>query len=203
MNAFKTLLAVSVLAAAGAANAATVATFDATQTATSIVYHPAGDLQLVQPGNPNSGTGSASLDGSGILSITIPSFHLITLLGTDSFTANSVSINGTWDGTTFAASSASAQYTSCVNGPTDGSNNTCSSVILNNPLAFTASGTATLAGGTLTIISTAAADPDSTTTYAIALTNGQAVPSVPVPAAAWLFGSGLLGLAGTARRRIA
>jgi len=26
-------------------------------------------------------------------------------------------------------------------------------------------------------------------------------PTVPVPAAAWLFGSGLLGLAGTARRR--
>jgi hypothetical protein len=29
----------------------------------------------------------------------------------------------------------------------------------------------------------------------------QSAPTVPVPAAAWLFGSGLLGLAGTARRR--
>jgi hypothetical protein len=29
----------------------------------------------------------------------------------------------------------------------------------------------------------------------------QQTPTVPVPAAAWLFGSGLLGLAGAARRR--
>jgi hypothetical protein len=203
MNALKTLLAVSVLAGAGAANAAAVATFDATQTATSIVYHPAGDLQLILPGNPNSGAGTASLDDSGLLSVTIPSFHLITALGTDSFTGNSISINGSWDGTTFSAASASAQYTSCANGPTDGTNFTCSSVVLNSPLAFTASGTATLAGGLFTIVSTAAADPASTTTYEIALTNGVPVPSIPVPAAAWLFGSGLLGLAGTARRRSA
>jgi hypothetical protein len=32
--------------------------------------------------------------------------------------------------------------------------------------------------------------------------SGTVVPSVPVPAAAWLFGSGLLGLAATARRRV-
>ncbi|MFT3931295.1 MAG: VPLPA-CTERM sorting domain-containing protein [Spongiibacteraceae bacterium] len=31
--------------------------------------------------------------------------------------------------------------------------------------------------------------------------HAQPTPEVPVPAAAWLFGSGLLGLAGTARRR--
>ncbi len=31
--------------------------------------------------------------------------------------------------------------------------------------------------------------------------SAQQAPAVPVPAAAWLFGSGLLGLAGTARRR--
>jgi len=29
----------------------------------------------------------------------------------------------------------------------------------------------------------------------------QVVPAVPVPAAVWLFGSGLLGLVGVARRR--
>ncbi|MFT3931188.1 MAG: VPLPA-CTERM sorting domain-containing protein [Spongiibacteraceae bacterium] len=34
-----------------------------------------------------------------------------------------------------------------------------------------------------------------------AFTNVQLAPAVPVPAAAWLFGSGLLGLAGTARKR--
>jgi hypothetical protein len=32
-------------------------------------------------------------------------------------------------------------------------------------------------------------------------TTGLALTTVPVPAAAWLFGSGLLGLAGIARRR--
>ncbi len=31
-------------------------------------------------------------------------------------------------------------------------------------------------------------------------TAGRALTSVPVPAAAWLFGSGLIGLAGMARR---
>jgi hypothetical protein len=33
------------------------------------------------------------------------------------------------------------------------------------------------------------------------VTNGRDTPEVPVPAAAWLMGSGLLGLAGVARRR--
>ena len=32
-------------------------------------------------------------------------------------------------------------------------------------------------------------------------TTGLAVTSVPVPAAVWLFGSGLVGLAGVVRRR--
>jgi len=45
----------------------------------------------------------------------------------------------------------------------------------------TALGTATLANGTLTL--------------------GTATPTVPVPAAAWLFGSALVGLTGVARRR--
>ncbi len=39
-------------------------------------------------------------------------------------------------------------------------------------------------------------------TFAPTLTDTTPPPSVPVPAAAWLFGSGLLGLAGTARRRV-
>ena len=38
--------------------------------------------------------------------------------------------------------------------------------------------------------------------YALAIRPGQ-VAAVPVPAAAWLFGSGLLGLVGIARRRLA
>jgi hypothetical protein len=38
--------------------------------------------------------------------------------------------------------------------------------------------------------------------YALAVRPGQ-VAAVPVPAAAWLFGSGLLGLVGVARRRLA
>lgn len=35
----------------------------------------------------------------------------------------------------------------------------------------------------------------------LALTNCDSVPSIPVPAAVWLFGSGLLGLIGIARRK--
>lgn len=50
----------------------------------------------------------------------------------------------------------------------------------------------------ITLVTTErSAQGNATTTYTIA----QATPEVPLPAAAWLFGSGLLGLAGTARRR--
>lgn len=49
-----------------------------------------------------------------------------------------------------------------------------------------------------------ATDGSTTTVYVpvpLQVTLHSQTPAVPVPAAAWLFGSGLLGLAGTARRR--
>ena len=41
---------------------------------------------------------------------------------------------------------------------------------------------------------------DSPTSYSMTITS-TGIPAVPVPAAVWLFGSGLIGLAGVARRK--
>ena len=43
--------------------------------------------------------------------------------------------------------------------------------------------------------------PDCTWDYTIRITIEDSAPPVPVPAAVWLFGSGLLGLIGVARRK--
>jgi len=50
---------------------------------------------------------------------------------------------------------------------------------------------------TLTFGDTAGADPLSLNSWGLDITTSV----VPVPAAAWLFGSGLLGLVGVARRK--
>lgn len=194
MNAFKTLLGVSVLAAAGAANAATVATFNVAETGTSVIYLPGvADLQLIDPAQPHTGVGTATLDSSGSVTIDISSYHLITALGTDSFTSSTFVFPGV------PAAGGSETVNSCIEGPNDGTNFTCSSVVLHvaNPVDFS-TGSVTLAGGSIDIQET---NSTSVSTYHFDLT--PTAPTVPVPAAAWLFGSGLLGLAGTARRRSA
>ena len=57
--------------------------------------------------------------------------------------------------------------------------------------------------GTLTGVSKAGASiTSSVTTYKWNLSGATVPAAVPVPAAAWLFGSGLLGMAGVARRRV-
>jgi hypothetical protein len=39
--------------------------------------------------------------------------------------------------------------------------------------------------------------------YTLTLWGSNGGPAVPIPAAAWLFGSGVIGLAGLARRKMA
>jgi hypothetical protein len=70
-------------------------------------------------------------------------------------------------------------------------------------LSFGMSGLDTSAGHTLTFIIADTSDPLLDTTVYLASLRGTEVPvppEVPVPAAVWLFGSGLAGLIGVARR---
>ena len=194
MKTFKSLLAVSVLSVAGTAGAATVGTFDVAQTITSVMY--GGSELLIQ----GSGVGSAVLDDSGFLDITITAGRTETQL-TDTTTASIAHILGSWDGSTFTSnlSGSTSTITSCTNNggkPING----CSSITLNSPQPFDSlSGSITLAGGT---VNTAQTNSGATTSGYFTLTGTTTPPpQVPIPAAAWLFGSGLLGLAGTARRR--
>lgn len=188
MNTLKTLLAVSVLTAAGAAGATTVATYDVSQTVTSVIY--AGSDLLVA----GSGTGTATLDDSGFLDMTITGTTQTTL--TNTTTVSESHILGSYSAGTFTAatSGSTSTITSCANN--GGLLNGCSSIVLNTPGSFdSVSGTVTVSGGS-TNLASSQTNSGATTSATYTLT-----PTVPLPAAAWLFGSGIMGLAGAARRR--
>jgi hypothetical protein len=215
MKAMKSMIALSVMAAAGGANAATVATYDVALAPVDIIYNfpqstdtiggtvtPAhtGDI-LLHSAPSLGGVGTAVLDDSGTLTIT-GSSRSTTLLGTDTALASVYTINGSLVGGTFTASgTGSFRYTAC----TDYATVTCDRVPLNVNIPIipgttgSVSGSTTLTGGSF--IATSISDT-STKHDSFVLSNGVAVPpAVPVPAAAWLFGSGLFSLLGAARRR--
>lgn len=190
----KSLLAASVIAAfgTGAANAATVATFNVNQNVDSILY--LGMFQLVDAGLPHSGTGTGTLDSDGSISLDT-TLHLQTTFGTDSITGSTYSIPS------MGGSDASAHTYSCTPGPLDAMN-TCASVIANPNYSGGVSGGGLPdgMGDVFTVVFDGGA-AGSKTDYSFTLTSWTPAAAVPVPAAAWLFGSGLLGLAGAARRR--
>lgn len=199
MNAIKkSLVTVSALAAfgAGAANATTVATFDVFQYVDSVMYMGMDIVNEPMMGGPvptanRSGTGTGVLDSSGAVTLD-SNLHLITLFGTDSFT------EALYGMPALPTSAATATLLSCTNGPFDGTNNTCSAA----PVLQTggvASATGALGNGT--VIHLSFGDSLASTDYSFTISNYQTAAAVPVPAAAWLFGSGVLGLAGAARRR--
>jgi len=114
---------------------------------------------------------------------------------------------GSWDAGTLTYTLSGAQLTGGVQPLASGDPTAVAALggFANNPLAFSLS--LTFSDASLTSFTGTAhgldfiTDPDlaelvdhQDTTYTFSGT-------VPVPAAAWLFGSGLLGLAGTARRR--
>lgn len=98
---------------------------------------------------------------------------------------------------------------SCANGATSIVGKVCTAFSSASPswegltLDFVFASDYSTFSGTLTGTDTSGSGLSSNTTtinWQIAGTN-TATPEVPVPAAAWLFGSGLVGLAATARRR--
>jgi hypothetical protein len=203
----KTLLAASMFAAATGANAATVATYNVAVTPIDIIYHyppqcttdklpasaactPAHDGDILNAA-ASGGSGTAVLDDAGTLTMTLLT-NTVSILGTNSTIGQTVKFTGAWNGTTFTAASGTGTYTSCVD---NAALITCDKIALayGFPIPFAAaSGSATTASG---LFNTTASSNTSNQHTSYALT------AVPVPAAAWLFGSGLLGLAGTARRR--
>lgn len=99
---------------------------------------------------------------------------------------------------------------SCANGQTSIVGKVCTSFATATPsweglaLDFVFSADHSSFTGTLTGTDTSGSGASRNTTsinWQIAGT-GESTPEVPVPAAAWLFGSGLVGLAGVARRRM-
>ncbi len=207
MNAIKILLAVSaVVAAASSANAA-IYTFSVSK-----------NQPLATSGftGSNSGTGTASLDTvTGVLDIVIsPTTYAIydpydmahAFLGSGTYTEHDI-FNGTLTGSAFAWTSASTTGSDCTASGFFGTNicigvangtgtNTKTSAFTpnENPITFNF-------GSVTTFTNTQTAFDGELQVATYLLTN--TTPAVPVPAAAWLFGSGLLGLAGVARRRAA
>ncbi|HSB94978.1 MAG TPA: VPLPA-CTERM sorting domain-containing protein [Spongiibacteraceae bacterium] len=98
----------------------------------------------------------------------------------------------------------------CKNGGTFLGQNACSSATAASPawegltFSFVFSADKSTFTGALTGTDKSGSGTTANTTTINWQVSGNApppAPTVPVPAAAWLFGSGLLGLAGTARRR--
>lgn len=207
MKTIKTLLAVGVLAAAGAANA-TVWNINATG---SRNYHDSGDLSVVYAGTWDDVANAGSWVGTA--GITSP----FALSGTynQTFTMNEATGAGVIQPLTGCTDSASGAVCAGFSGVFVGA-------VRNNSSAFdqyaaikpTATGTAFVpADGGNYVWSFYVKDPskatvdaegntsDYWTKYDLNVTLHSQAPAVPVPAAAWLFGSGILGLAGAARRR--
>jgi hypothetical protein len=189
MKTMQTLLAVTILSVAGAASAATVTNYTASS-ATTITGATSGS---------GSASGTASLDDSGVLTLLLDG---TTVTGfTDTTNGSTATFNGTYSGGMFTASSGSSVITSCTNNGAiiDGCSSPSFAGVGGVSTFLTLNGSVDGTGGVINI--TASSNGASIST-AYTLSGGTPVtPAVPLPAAAWLFGSGIMGLAGAARRR--
>jgi hypothetical protein len=186
MNAMKTLLAVSVLAATASAQAAVY-----NVTGTTTAWATSGATTTYPSGVP---TFSGTLDDStNAYSFNYATFTAHVDVGGGYYTADVTTTGQQLSGTGTGVVTRTAASVNCV-----GAAIICGSVpntAINGTLAYSVS--AGVVTGTLSTSQKTAGGP-STATYSF---SGSAAPAVPVPAAAWLFGSGLVGLAGAARRR--
>lgn len=194
MKKLVTTLALSAMATIS--NAAVVATFDVSQSGLVTDPQAAGTI---------TGTGTATLDDSGIFTMESSSTTDLLIYGSVQGVATldaSTIVNGSLSGSSFSVTSGTQTVTACTEGVNGGL--ICGGAPVGdelpfafdqNPLVFDLS-----AVGAITELTTNAADPGNASTYSFTVTSIVA-PEVPVPAAAWLFGSALLGLAGVGRRR--
>ena len=206
MKMIKSVLALSMLAATAGVNAATIATFTYEDASTVFGVVTSGRPPVVTgpnttPYGSNGASGTGLLDDNGTLTLNVNYFYQTAGNATHKFDANkTVVLTGTIDlvNNVFNTTSVTNTINSCANTEVNG----CANVTLGST---TSASTLSLSLLNPTVILTdakitgQAAWQKGTTTYTPTLVNTP--PPVPVPAAAWLFASGLLGLAGTARRR--
>jgi hypothetical protein len=186
--------AASLLGATGAVHASTIGTAPATLTGVTTLGSGTS-LTTVELGT-GSGTGTLSSSDTFTISyketgIIQPNFgtQTLTITATDTFT-------GTLSGNVFTPTSGEQTIISC----TGGSDCPAAGV---NTFKTVGGHFSTLAGGTGSIFGVD--HPQGTTgtnTWAIGPFSPSAPPTIPLPAAVWLLGSGLVGLFSTARRRL-
>ncbi len=214
MKAIKSLLAVSIFTAAGAANAATIVSFDVSDTYTiytnSTLITPRGTGSMLSPV-------TADLSDTGVLSITGLTQKFFTSTGAQQYHATaSMTLTGTIDlsGGTFTVANVSTTTQGCladlnggcvaVNGTKTLAIPSAEQAIINLWAPSTSSfvdsqcvpGQCNLAWNVQTFSFTAK-------TFAPCQPEGCSVTVIqqPIPSAAWLFGSGLIGITGLVRRR--
>lgn len=194
--------ATSLFAAASAASAAIVGTGGSvaghgfsTFVTNGLIISPGGNsLSLIGAGTlDDGGTFAASTSGTEM----VPGFPNGTLTASESFTGTYNSATGV-----FTPSAGSLDILTCT-----GSTTICKGVLSQPLVPFNTGvgGTLSLAaGGTLTGTAfqpSAGTVPAVTSFYSFVVGPFTPTPPVPLPPAAWLLGSGLLGLIGRARRR--
>lgn len=161
--------------------------------------------------NTISGSGTATLNDTGVLTInarttTVSMLNLFFFSVIQSkFTTDSVNvITGNWDSAnTLSSNSGTSTTTSCTNN--GGLYNGCNTVTINSPVSFTSVTdpiTFDLSIGGTTSIATSeqlrSGFRTSTINQTYTLTR---LAAVPLPAAAWLFGSALFALVLVPRKR--
>lgn len=181
MKAIKSLLAVSILAAAGAVNASTIGAGNVG------FYSELGGVETV------IGSGYFILDSSGTMTLTYT--VKTTVLGSSVMSMNYTdTLTGTVAAGEFTATGGYSTATGCTS---LSGTNYCAFAMSPQTNTFTAvSGSVGLSIGYPGTINASYYAPAGLNNYTYSFG-----PAVPIPAAAWLFGSGLAGLAGAARRR--
>jgi hypothetical protein len=217
MKAMKLVLATSVLAAlsTGAAQASVIATYNVTNS---------GLISGLTTGTVTQ-TGTATLDVTGSAgTLTIQTVGITSTLAGGTFTLHdTTTYSGAFSGGVLTLSTGTHTNTACEAGTS-----TCSAQLrlgvtdvalsssiptgdggglpltaVSGGISYDAFFTAGSLGSTENILNRNYSQNHALITVnKLAFTNTTAAPpAVPVPAAAWLFGSGLMGLFGTARRR--
>jgi hypothetical protein len=167
----------------------------ATSTANASII---GQFNVIETDNPShgsgetfSGTGAAILDDSGVLTANM---HVVNSSG--SFfvdTTQELQFLGNWDGETFNVLGGSVDIFTCTTNA-----NVCSENLPTGPRYDNFSGQLNQSGGIIINFGLIPGSPDLKTLFA---TYTFTPTTVPTPAAAWLFGSGLVGLIGITRKK--
>jgi len=188
-------LAFVFLGTAGIAHAAAIANFNVDIVDSISVPIPGG----VQSASGH-GAGTATLDDSGFITIHATDTSTIYWGSNNSYiytTVAETTFSGTWsDSGKFTPISGQPNWTSCVD---SGTGLACQFIFPSSSGAATFGsvvGELAISGGSLaTSLLQFGGIQVTSSTYTF-------TPAVPIPAAAWLFGSTLIGMVGAARKRL-